>query len=175
MKISKGMKKSILIFLSFPITLVVYILLFSGNIQYSEEIVINANIDVVSDLFDNPYNMLEYMDGIEKYELMSGEIREVGAKAEITAIVGESKIIMLEEVIINNLPEEKKVIYEADRVYNIVSTKLIRISEKQTKLINDQEFKFRGYMKIMAFFMSSAFEHQSRVYLDSFKEFVENQ
>ena len=77
------MKKTILIILSFPITLVLYILLFSGNIKYSDEIVINANIDTVSDLFDNPYNMKEYMDGIESYKVINGKLREIGTKAEI--------------------------------------------------------------------------------------------
>ena len=48
------MKKLLLIILCFPITLVLYILLFSGNIKYSEEIEINANIDTVVALFDNP-------------------------------------------------------------------------------------------------------------------------
>ena len=55
------MKKFIFIILTFPITLVLYILLFSGNIKYSEEIVIDSNIDKVIDLFDNPHNMKQYM------------------------------------------------------------------------------------------------------------------
>ena len=51
--------------------------------NYSEEIEINVNIDTVSLLFDDPYNMLEYMDGVVDYKVLSGTIREVGAKAEI--------------------------------------------------------------------------------------------
>ena len=173
------MKKTILIILSFPITLVLYILLFSGNIKYSEEIVINANIDTVSALFDNPYNMKEYMDGIESYTVLSGDIREVGAKAElIVSYVEEDvvkrKIVMVEEIITNNLPDEKKVTYTADGVYNIVTNRLVKVSENQTKFINEQVFKFGGYMKIIGFFMPSAFKQQSRAYLQNFKEFVEN-
>ena len=168
------MKKLVLIILSFPITLVLYILLFSGNIKYSEEIVINANIDTVIVLFDNPYNMKEYMDGIEYYKLINGEIRKVGAKAEITVVMGENKIVMIEEIITNNLPEEKKVTYTADGVYNIVTNRLVKVSETQTKFINEQEFEFGGYMKIMGFFMPSAFQQQSREYLKNFKEFAEN-
>ena len=87
------MKKTILIILSFPITLVLYILLFSGNIKYSEEIVINANIDTVSALFDNPYYMKEYMDGIESYTVLSGDIREVGAKAELIVSYVEEDVV----------------------------------------------------------------------------------
>ena len=173
------MKKIILIILSFPITLVLYILLFTGNLKYSEEIEINANIDTVSALFDNPYNMKEYMDGIKSYTVLSGNIREVGAKAELIVSyieedVEKRKIIMIEEVLTNNLPEEKKVTYTADAVYNIVTNKLIKISDNKTKFINEQEFEFKGYMKVMGFFMPSAFKQQSRIYLENFKNFVES-
>ena len=88
------MKKILLIILSFPITLIIYILLFTGNIEYTEEIEINTNIDTVIALFDNPYNMQEYMQGIESYNVVEGNIREVGAKAEMTVLMGEKKIIM---------------------------------------------------------------------------------
>ena len=173
------MKKTILIILSFPITLIVYILLFSGDLKYSEEIEINANIDTVMVLFDNPYNMQKYMQGIESYTLLSGNIREVGAKAEIVAAyieedVVKRKIVMIEEIITNNLPEEKKVTYTSDVVYNIVTNRFEKISETETKFINEQEFQFKGFMKIMGFFMPSSFKQQSRIYLQSFKEFVEN-
>ena len=98
-------KKILIIVLTFPITLTLYIFLFTGNIKYTEEIEINSNIDSLIVLFDNPYNMKEYMQGIESYKLISGEIREVGAKAEITAVMGENKVIMIEEIITNDLPE----------------------------------------------------------------------
>ena len=110
------MKKALIILVSYPIILVLYILLFTGNIKYTEEIEINSNIDTLIELVDNPYNMKEYMDGIESYTVLSGNIREVGTKAEIIALMGESKIIMIEEIITNNLPEEKKVTYTADGV-----------------------------------------------------------
>ena len=169
------MKKALIILVTFPITLVIYILLFTGNIKYTEEIEINTNIDTVIALFDNPYNMQKYMEGIESYKIVEGNIREVGAKAEMTVLMGEKKIIMIEEIITNNLPEEKKVTYTADAVYNIVTNKFIKVSENKTKFINEQEFEFKGFMKIIGFFMPSAFKKQSRVYLKDFKEFAENQ
>ena len=169
------MKKALIILVTFPITLGIYILLFTGNIKYTEEIDINSNIDTLIELFDNPYNMKEYMEGIENYKVVEGNIREVGAKAEMTVLMGEKKIIMIEEIITNNLPEEKKVTYTADAVYNIVTNKFIKVSEKKTKFINEQEFEFKGFMKIIGFFMPSAFKKQSRVYLKDFKEFAENQ
>ena len=169
------MKKALIILVTFPITLGIYILLFTGNIKYTEEIEINTNIDTVIALFDNPYNMQKYMEGIESYKIVEGNIREVGAKAEMTVLMGEKKIIMIEEIITNNLPEQKKVTYTADAVYNIVTNKFIKVSKNKTKFINEQEFEFKGFMKIIGFFMPSAFKKQSRVYLKDFKEFAENQ
>ena len=174
------MKKALIIIVTFPITLIIYIFLFAGDVKYTEEIEINANIDTVMALFDNPYNMKEYMHGIESYTLLSGNIREVGAKAEIVAAyieedVVKRKIVMIEEIITNNLPEEKKVTYTSDGVYNIVTNRFEKISETETRFINEQEFQFKGFMKIMGFFMPSAFKQQSRIYLKSFKEFTENQ
>ena len=168
-------KKIILLsILTFPITFSVYIYIFTGNIKYTQEIEINSNIDSLILLFDNPYNMKEYMDGIENYKLISGELSKVGSKAEITAVMGENKIVMIEEIITNNLPNEKKVTYTSDIVYNIVTNRFEKISEQKTKFINEQEFEFKGYMKIVGFFMPSAFQKQSRVYLEKFKEFAEN-
>ena len=154
-------------------------MLFSGTIKYSEEIIINAHIDTVITLFDNPYNMKEYMDGIESYTILNGNIGEVGTKSEIitTYIQKDTvkrKIVMIEEIITNNLPEEKKVTYTGDNVYNIVTNRMVKISNNKTKFINEQEFKLNGLMKIMGFFMPSVFKKQSRVYLQNFKEFVEN-
>ncbi len=169
------MKKILIILVTFLITLVIYILLFSGDVKYSEEIEINTNIDTVIALFDNPYNMQKYMQGIESYKVVEGNIREVGAKAEMIVLMGEKKIIMIEEIITNNLPEEKKVTYTADGVYNIVTNKFIKVSVNKTKFINEQEFEFKGFMKIIGFFMPSAFKQQSRVYLEDFKKFAENQ
>ena len=64
--------------------------------------------------------------------------------------------------------------YTADGVYNIVTNRLVKISDNKTRFINEQEFEFKGYMKVMGFFMPSAFKKQSRVYLEDFKEFAEN-
>ena len=173
------MKKILLIVLSFPITLVLYIVLFSNSIKYSEEIIINENIDTVTLLFDNPYNMKEYMYGFQSYNLVSGKIGESGSKSEIIIEYlnedsTQHKIVMNEEIILNNLPTEKKVTYKANGVFNIVSNRFEKISENKTRFINEQEFIFKGYKKIIGFFMPSVFKEQSKVYLQNFKDFVEN-
>ena len=174
------MKKFIIIILTFPITLVLYILLFSGNIKYSEEIVINSNIEKVIDLFDNPYNMKQYMYGFESYTIIKGNINEIGTISEININFNdngkkESKIIMIEEILSNNLPIEKKLKYTSNGILNIVTNKFEKISDNQTKFINEQEFVFNTYMKLLFYFSKSSLKFQTRLYLNNFKDFVENQ
>ena len=174
------MKKFIIIILTFPITLVLYILLLSGNIKYSEEIVINSNIEKVIDLFDNPYNMKQYMYGFESYTVIKGNINEIGTISEININFNdngktESKIIMIEEILSNNLPIEKKLQYTSNGILNIVTNKFEKISENETKFINEQEFVFNTYMKLLFYFSKSSLKYQTRLYLNNFKDFVENQ
>tara|TARA_B100001939_G_C16873928_1_gene587712 strand:+ start:309 stop:833 length:525 start_codon:yes stop_codon:yes gene_type:complete len=174
------MKKFVIIILTFPITLVLYILLFSGNIKYSEEIIINSNIEKVIDLFDNPYNMKQYMYGFEGYTVIKGNLNEIGTISEININFNdngkkESKIIMIEEILSNNLPIEKKLQYTSNGILNIVTNKFEEISENETKFINEQEFVFNTYMKLLFYFSKSSLKYQTRLYLNNFKDFVENQ
>ena len=69
--------------------------------------------------------------------------------------------------------------YEMDGVLNIVTQKHQKISEYKTLVVNQQEFQFYGIMKIIGFFKptgfnTEAFKTQTRIYLNAFKDFVEN-
>ena len=141
--------------------------MFSNSIKYSEEIIINENIDTVSLLFDNPYNMKEYMYGFQSYNLVSGKIGENGSKSEIIIEYlnedsTQHKIVMNEEIILNNLPIEKKVTYKANGVFNIVSNRFEKISENKTRFINEQEFIFKGYKKIIGFLCHQSLKSRAK-------------
>lgn len=169
----KKIKHFLIIILTFPITLYIYIYFFTGNLHYIQEIEINSDIKSVAKLLANPNNMINYMDDIESYNVTKGIINQVGTESEIIALMGDKKLKMKEIVIINNLPLEKKVTYSTDKAFNIVTNKLEQISPNKTKLINEQEFKFKGHMKIISFFIPSTFKKQSKTILKSFKKFAE--
>lgn len=166
-------KTLILIILSFPITLTVYVFLFADNIKFKEEIVIEANIDSIVMVLNNPSKIDKYMPGVQVYELQKGDLGKNGAIAEIKINSEGIDITLKETIIRNDLPKEIKISYEADGVYNIVTQKLEVLSNNNIKLINIQEFEFEGYMKFVSFFMESALRNQSRVYLENFKNYIE--
>jgi hypothetical protein len=65
--------------------------------------------------------------------------------------------------------------YKAGKVYNEVCNRFEEISENKTRVYNDQVFQFKGFMKLMGWFMPGAFKKQSMKYLVDFKNFVEQE
>ena len=143
--------------------------------KYSSEIEINKPIDQVIALFDNADNMGKWMEGLQTFEHLSGTPGQPGAKSKLVFMMGKRKIEMIETITTRNLPAEFSGTYEAKGVFNIVKNKFIKLSASKTKYITENEFQFKGMMKIMGFLMPGMFKKQSYKYLKDFKKFVENQ
>lgn len=141
---------------------------------YSCEIIINKPIEKVVELFDNPDNLYKWMEGLQSFEHISGEVGMPGAKSRLKFKMGKREIEMIETINVRNLPDEFTGTYEVEGVYNIVKNKFIKISENETKYISENEFQFKGFMKLIAFFMPGAFKKQSVKYLNDFKKFAES-
>ena len=141
--------------------------------KYSVDIEINQPIDKVVELFDNPANMKEWMEGLISFEHVSGTPGKVGAKSKLKFKTGNREMEMIETVTVRNLPHEFSGTYEAKGVYNIVKNKFVSVSNNKTILTNEQEFQFKGFMKIVAFIMQGAFKKQSLKYMTAFKTFAE--
>ena len=142
--------------------------------KFTIETVINKPIDKVIKLFDNADNMSKWMEGLQSFEHISGTPGQPGAKSKLKFKMGKREIEMIETITVRNLPDEFSGIYEAQGVNNIVKNKFVKISDSKTKYITENEFQFKGFMKIIAFLMPSAFKKQSTKYLNDFKTFVEN-
>jgi len=141
--------------------------------KYTSEIEINKPIDKVVELFDNPANMDKWMIGLQSFEPISGIPGQVGAKSRLKFKMGKREIEMIETVTVRNLPDELSGTYEAKGVFNIVKNRFIPLSDNRTKYVSEQEFQFKGFMKIIGFLMPGAFKKQSMKYLMDFKSFVE--
>jgi len=143
--------------------------------KYKADIEINSPIDKVVELFDNPDNMGKWMEGLQSFEPISGTPGQPGAKARLVFLMGKRKIEMIETITVRNLPVEFTGTYEADGVYNIVKNSFSILSDNRTLYETEQEFRFSGFMKIIAFVMPGAFKKQSLKYLAAFKNYVETQ
>ncbi|MBK7811018.1 MAG: SRPBCC family protein [Saprospiraceae bacterium] len=137
--------------------------------KFTSEIEINKPIQTVIDLFDNADNMGKWMEGLLSFEHLSGTPGQVGAKSKLVFQMGKRKIEMIETILTRHLPDEFSGTYEADGVHNIVKNSFVKISESKTKYITENEFQFKGFMKLIGFIMPGAFKKQSIKYLEAFK------
>jgi uncharacterized membrane protein len=142
--------------------------------KYSVLITIDKPVNEVVALFDNVDNMKKWMNGLESFEPLDGTPGEVGAKSRLRFKMGKREIEMIETITAKNLPEEFTGTYEAKGVFNIVRNSFEPLPGNKTKYTTEQEFQFKGFMKLMGLLMPGAFKKQSMKYLQDFKAFAES-
>ncbi len=144
--------------------------------KYTCEIEINRPIEKVIALFDNPDNLKKWMEGLEHFEHLSGEMGQPGAKSRLKFKMGKREMEMIETITVRNLPEEFSGTYQMNGGFNIVKNKFSVVSENKTKYSTESEFQFKNIaMKLLSLLMPGLFKKQSMKYLESFKKFVESQ
>lgn len=141
--------------------------------KYSSEIEINLPVSKVVELFDNPENLKYWQPGLKSFEPISGTPGQPGAKSKLVFQMGSREIVMIETITVRNLPQEFSGTYEAPGVFNIVKNYFVSIDDDTTKYISEQEFQFKGMMKIMGWLMPGMFKKQSLDFLQKFKSFAE--
>ena len=143
--------------------------------KYANEIEIKLPRQKVIELFDNPDNMPKWQEGFVSFEPQSGKPGEEGSTAKLNYKMGKREVEMIETITKRNLPDEFNGTYEAKGVFNIVNNSFIVLDKNKTKWVSENEFQFKGFMKIIAFLMPGAFKKQSFKYMKDFKKFAESE
>lgn len=141
---------------------------------YKVDIEIQKPIKEVISLFKDRKNDKLWMNGFVTKTPLEGSEGKEGAKCVVEFKMGKRHFKMEEHIEKINLPEEYITTYKTPKVFNIVNSSFEKINSNSTRYISKQEFQFKGFMKIMAFFMPGAFKKQSMQYLKDFKTFAEN-
>lgn len=143
--------------------------------KYNVELDIDLPVSQVIQLFDSTENMYKWMEGLQSFEALEGTPGEVGAKSKMLFKTGKREIEMVETITAKNLPQEFSATYEAGSVWNLVQNKFQPKGENQTRYISVQEFRFKGFMKLMGMLMPGAFKKQTLSHMNDFKAFAEGQ
>ena len=141
--------------------------------KYTSDIEIDKPLDRVIKLFDNPDNMGKWMKGLQSFEHLSGVPGQPGAKSKLKFKNGKREIEMTETINVRNLPHEFSGTYDVKGVHNIVTNRFLPLPGNRTKYISEQEFQFKGFMKIIGLLFSGTFKKQTMQYLKDFKDFAE--
>lgn len=143
--------------------------------KFSLNILINKPLDKVVNAFDNPDNLLKWMDGLQSIETIEGEPGKVGAKSKMFFKMGKREVEMIETIKRIKFPHLFVATYEAKGVFNVIENVFEKVEGNVTRYTTLQEFRFKGIMKIIAFLFPRSFKKQSYKYLEDFKNFIESQ
>ena len=143
--------------------------------KYTCSTIINAPIDTVVSLWNDPQYFQEWQDGFQSITLLNGKANEIGSKSKIILKDG-MQIELIETIIINELPKEKKALYEHKHMINTQNSRFEIVDEDKTRYISEVEYiQFNGLMiKLMAKLFPGKFKNQSQKWMDQFKAFVES-
>ncbi len=143
--------------------------------KYKVSIDINKPIEHVTRLFKDRTNDKLWMKGFKAKTPIEGHEGEEGARCKVEFQLGKRYFAMEEEILKIDLPDEYITTYTTPKVFNVVKNSFEKIDDNSTRYSTEQDFQFKGIMKIMAFFMPGAFKKQSMSYLKDFKTFAEKQ
>ena len=103
---------------------------------------INQKIDTIVEIFLDPRNLKHTQEGFISKELISGNSGKVGSKYKIVY----EKLELIETILINNLPEEFKGLYEHKHMVNIMKVNFESLNVDNTRYISEIEYpKFKVY------------------------------
>ncbi len=142
--------------------------------KYEMDIEISLPRETVVKLFEDSDSLTQWMPGLVEVKQLSGKRGHPGAKAEYTHKMGRKTIKMIETITERDLPHRYSGVYTAKGCLNLVENELEEIGPAQTKWTIRTEFQCTGFLWLMAKLMPSGFKKQTRLYMNSFKEFAEN-
>ncbi len=144
--------------------------------KYTCTTIIDLPVNEVVELWADEDYYDQWQDGFESIELQEGEKHAEGSKSKITLQQGKRKVELLETILINNLPAEKKALYGHKHMSNIQLSRFESIANGRTRYTVEVEYThFSGFVpRLIARMLPKLFEQQSQRQMDQFKDFAES-
>ena len=142
--------------------------------KYTCKLVINLPRERVVEFFDDPDNLVQWMEGLQSFEHVSGTPGRPGAKSRLTFARDNGETFdMIETLTRYNLPDEISGTYETDGVRNVIENRFIKEGPDATSWVAHNVFDFGGFMRLASWFMRPLFKRQSLTIMRGFKVFAE--
>jgi hypothetical protein len=140
--------------------------------KFSCDIIIDAPLNHVVNVFKDSTHLKHYQDGFISKKHISGNENTVGAISNIVY----KKLELKETILVYNLPEEFKGLYEHKHMINTMKVVFNTISENKTQYVSEIEYtKFNGFLiKLMAKLFPGMFKKQVYKWMKQFKIYTES-
>ncbi|MGB5353372.1 MAG: SRPBCC family protein [Woeseia sp.] len=142
--------------------------------KYKTEVIINAPRERVWAEFDNPDNMTRWQPTLESFVHRSGTPGQPGAVSELIYNENGRTVVMIETINERREPDFLAGIYESNFGTTTIVNQFEELGDSQTKWTVWCNFRFRGFMKLVAFFVSKSIRDRTDCDLQRFKELAES-
>ena len=142
--------------------------------KYTCQLILKLPRERIAEIFDDPGNIFEWQEGLEACELIEGEPGRPGGKSRLLYNIDGRVLEMIETVTVWNPPDEMTAVYEAGKVWNEVKNLFYVNDENSTLWICANEFRVRGFYKIIFSLFPGTCRKQTEKYMNDFKAYAES-
>lgn len=152
--------------------------------KYTISIEIALPRDKVLQLLEDPAHRPKWLRGLVSHEPIRGVEGQVGTESRIVFQSGQNTMEITETITrrepenLQGVPSDCVVHFEreivADGMWNAAREHLSESNPERTLWVSENEYRFKGLMRLAAPFMRTVFIKQSRQVLQDFKAFAEH-
>lgn len=140
--------------------------------KYDSRVIINKSKEFVSDILISKEAAFEWMEGLKEFNLIEGEMNQVGSKYKMV-FENKGKREEMTETISEFLPPNRiTTVYEMPGVWNECINSLEE-SNNKTIYTMSTDFKFKFPLNLFVWIFKKKFKEQTLSSLVSFKEYCE--
>ena len=137
---------------------------------------IDLPLEKVITLWLNQENNKHWQDGFLSRDLIEGDYEQLGSKYKIILEQAGKRMELIETLLVNNLPDERKSLVEHKHMDNFQIIRFKEVSPNKTQYISEIEYiSIKHWIpRLMAKLFPKVFKNQVQKWSNQFKEFAEN-
>jgi Polyketide cyclase / dehydrase and lipid transport len=143
--------------------------------EFTQEITVKVPLSRFVELFDEPANLPKWQEGMLSFEPLAGNPGQPGATSRLTYRQGKGTMEMIETVIHRELPHRFDGAYDVKGIHSVIRNEFHQVGPGATRWVAHNDFRFSGFMKVIALVLRPTFPRNCYKFMESFKAFAEAQ
>lgn len=142
--------------------------------KHKTEILIDADRATVWRMFDDPHNMTKWQPTLKSFAHKTGTPGQPDAVSELVYDENGRQLVMIETITARREPEFLGGTYESNWGTVVIFNLFEESDNGKTRWTSNMNYQFKGFMKVMAFFMRKSICNRSDRDMNRFKLLVES-
>ena len=120
-----------------------------------------------------PGNFAKWQPGVKKFELLSGQQGQPGARAKVVLDMHGLKLEMIETIVERRMPDVYTLKYEGKGVKNLVENRFYEDRPGKTRWVMTNTLEFSPFAAVVSAFIKDIVVKQNHESMKQFKVFAE--